>query len=245
MEGFIVKKTLSKTNQQFDDAIAMPPALSRTLPFGIYMFFVALQEIAPLLGIELPRNFSEHMYPIKICLVGISLLLFWRQYHELYFMDLRNLKDTTLSISTGVLVFIIWINLDFSIFIQGEQTSFNPNLFESTFVRQAMLTTRIIGAVMIVPIMEEIFWRSFLARYLLKKDFLNAPMGQFTLFSFIVTAVLFGLEHQLFLAGIIAGAAYNLLLFRTKSIVHCILSHAVTNLALAIYVLSTGQWQLW
>ncbi|MGA7827253.1 MAG: CPBP family glutamic-type intramembrane protease [Geobacteraceae bacterium] len=56
---------------------------------------------------------------------------------------------------------------------------------------------------------------------------------------------MFGLEHNLFLAGIMAGIAYNLLLYRTKSLSACILAHGLTNLALGIYVLQTGKWYFW
>ena len=42
-----------------------------------------------------------------------------------------------------------------------------------------------------------------------------------------------------------AGIFYNLILYKTKSITNCVLAHAVTNLALALYVLSTGKWQFW
>jgi hypothetical protein len=42
-----------------------------------------------------------------------------------------------------------------------------------------------------------------------------------------------------------AGAAYNLLLLRTKSIAQCILAHAVTNFLLGMYVLITKQWFFW
>jgi CAAX prenyl protease-like protein len=61
----------------------------------------------------------------------------------------------------------------------------------------------------------------------------------------LICAVLFGLEHNLILAGIMAGVAYSLLLYWTKSIYQCILAHAVTNLVLGIYVLQTGYWQFW
>ena len=93
--------------------------------------------------------------------------------------------------------------------------------------------------------MEEIFWRSFLIRYIISSDFEKIPIGRFTWSSFLISTVLFGLEHNLFLAGMMAGIAYNLLLYRTKSLAHCIFAHAVTNLLLGIYVLATGKWQFW
>jgi CAAX prenyl protease-like protein len=93
--------------------------------------------------------------------------------------------------------------------------------------------------------MEEIFWRSFMLRYVITSDFTSVRIGTFTLTSFLICAVLFGLEHNLLLAGIMAGAVYSLLLYWTKSIFQCVLAHAVTNLALGLYVLQTGHWQFW
>jgi len=240
-----MEKSTIKTAQNIKNGYTIPPAFSRILPFALYMAFVALQELAPLVGVKLPEQTGERLYPIKIGLVAIALVIFWKHYNELRLSDLRRLRDTALSIAAGALVFIAWINIDFSFAVQGEQTSFNPNMFESSFIRHGMLAVRMAGAVVIVPLMEELFWRSFLARYMLKKDFLNAPIGRFTPLSFLMIMILFGLEHQLFVAGMIAGAVYNLLLIHTKSIVQCILSHAVTNLALAVYVLTTGQWRFW
>ena len=104
---------------------------------------------------------------------------------------------------------------------------------------------RIAGAVLVVPLMEELFWRSFLIRYIIDKNFDSVRMGTFTWASFLITAVLFGFEHNYILAGIMAGVFYNLLLYKTRSLAQCVLAHAVTNLALAIYVVSTGKWQFW
>jgi CAAX prenyl protease-like protein len=99
--------------------------------------------------------------------------------------------------------------------------------------------------VLVVPLMEELFWRSFLLRYLIDQNFESVPVGSFTWPSFLVTTVLFGLEHHFLVAGMLAGAIYSLLLYRTRSLAQCVLAHAVTNLALAGYVLYTGNWYFW
>jgi CAAX prenyl protease-like protein len=104
---------------------------------------------------------------------------------------------------------------------------------------------RLFGATMIVPVMEELFWRSFLIRYVMSSDFRSIRLGAFSVGSFVVTVVLFGLEHQLWLAGMMAGAAYNVVLYRTGRIWPCILAHAVTNLILGGHVLMTGEWIWW
>ena len=101
------------------------------------------------------------------------------------------------------------------------------------------------GAVIVVPIMEELFWRSFLIRYLVTPTFTTVRLGTFTPLSGGATVVLFGLEHHLWLAGMMAGAIYNLLLYKTRRLWPCILAHAITNLLLGIHVLVTGEWHWW
>jgi len=50
------------------------------------------------------------------------------------------------------------------------------------------------------PSFEEPFWRSFLIRWVVNPDFEKVAFGTFTLASFAGTVVLFGLEHNLWLA---------------------------------------------
>ena len=104
---------------------------------------------------------------------------------------------------------------------------------------------RLVGAAVVVPIMEELFWGSFLMRYLINTDFRSVPMGAFTWFSFMGVAILFGLEHHRVIGGIIAGVIYGLLLIRQKKLKGVILAHGITNLGLGIYVLLTGNWMFW
>jgi CAAX prenyl protease-like protein len=135
--------------------------------------------------------------------------------------------------------------MDWTFGVTATPHGFNPTLFSGSRFQSIMTLFRISGAVLVVPLMEELFWRSFLVRYLIDTDFENVPIGTFTWFSFLITTVLFGLEHNYPLAGMMAGAIYNLILYRTRSIVQCVLAHAVTNLALALYVVLTGNWQFW
>ena len=94
---------------------------------------------------------------------------------------------------------------------------------------------RLMGAAVVVPVMEELFWRSFLMRYLINPDFRAVPMGSFAWFSFLGVAVLFGLEHHRVVVGFIAGVLYGGLLIRQKKLKWVILAHGVTNLGLGIY----------
>jgi CAAX prenyl protease-like protein len=166
-------------------------------------------------------------------------------YPELTIKDLTNVPATLASCCFGLLVFALWIRMDWTLGAAGMPQGFNPELLPGRNTQIVMTIFRIAGAVLVVPLMEELFWRSFLIRYVIDKNFDTVPMGTFTWASFLFTAVLFGLEHNYIFAGIMAGIFYNLLLYRTRSLAQCVLSHAVTNLALAIYVVYTGKWQFW
>ena len=224
-------------------------SLSRIAPFTLYMVFIAIEGILhTLVGkglLAIPEQYLLCLYPIKALSVALVLFLFWKSYTELRFRDLFNPFAGLLAGIVGLGVFVLWINLDQSFATMGTMRGFDPNLFPAERMRIFLIASRLAGAALVVPVMEELFWRSFLIRYIISPDFSKISIGRFTWPSFLITTVLFGLEHNLFLAGMLAGLAYNLLLYRTKSISACILAHGLTNLALGVYVLQTGKWYFW
>lgn len=219
--------------------------ISRVLPFAAFMLFIGAQEALDYLGNPYPEAAPYIIYPLKALATGALLIFFRRSYHEVRLKDLSKASDTLLSIISGIVVFVLWVNMDWAFATIGEPAGFNPMLIEDNALRALSTGIRLFSASLIVPVMEEIFWRSFLIRYIDKPDFMSVQVGSFAWASFLISSVLFGLEHNLFLAGIMAGVAYNLLLYKTKSIAQCILAHATTNFALGIYVLTTGNWQFW
>jgi CAAX prenyl protease-like protein len=56
---------------------------------------------------------------------------------------------------------------------------------------------------------------------------------------------LFGFEHNLWLAGVVAGAVYGWLYKRYRTLWSPILSHGITNGLLGLWVVSTGNWSYW
>jgi CAAX prenyl protease-like protein len=221
----------------------------RVAPFALFMAFIAVEEGCRFFAgkgfIVLTAESLFYLYPLKVFSVALLLFLYRKSYTEISFRDLGRPLVTLVSLLTGIMVFIFWVNMDFPFATIGKPQGFNPTLFQDQVIRICMIAARISGAVLVVPLMEELFWRSFLIRYIVDEDFSKVPLGLFTWSSFLITAILFGLEHNLFLAGIMAGIVYNLLLYYTRSISHCIVAHAVTNLALGVYVISTGHWRFW
>jgi CAAX prenyl protease-like protein len=221
----------------------------RIFPFVLFMGWIGIEEAVRFFSrqgfISISPQKILYLYPLKAISVGMALVYFRSSYDEIRLRDLATPSKSVASLVLGFLVFILWINMDWAFASQGTPQGFNPTIFADPLTRNAMIAVRLMGAAVVVPIMEELFWRSFLVRYIIDKEFTLVPIGLFTWPSFLITVAFFGLEHHYILAGIMAGIAYNALLYYTRSIAHCILSHAVTNLLLGIYVLQTGKWHFW
>ncbi|GAM10605.1 CAAX amino terminal protease self- immunity [Geobacter sp. OR-1] len=224
-------------------------AFPRIVPFILFMAFIAVQEGMQYLGsngiVGIPDNWFLYLYPVKTLAVGALLFAYRKNYSEIKIADLGIISKTVPAIILGIAVFALWVNMDWSWATMGTPKGFNPTTVSDIFTRQMLVVFRIVGASVIVPIMEELFWRSWLLRYLICQEFQSVELGKFSTASFIIGAIMFGLEHNLWLAGIMAGAAYSLLLYRTRSLVQCILAHAITNFALGLYVLQTSRWEFW
>lgn len=213
------------------------------------MIFIALEDILRFLAgkgmFAVPEQSFLFLYPVKVLSVALVLFVCRKSYAEIDSKEIFRPIVTLSALVAGIGVFVLWINMDMAPAVIGTLKGFNVNLIQGDTARVFLVLSRLAGASLVVPVMEELFWRSFLLRYIISPDFTKVPIGTFTWSSFIITSVLFGLEHNLFLAGILAGLVYNLLLYRTRSLFSCILAHGVTNLALGMYVLQTGKWYFW
>jgi len=221
----------------------------RYIPFAVFMAFIGLDELLRFLAgkgfFTLTETSLYYVYPVKALVVGWLLFYYRHFYNELSLKDLKNIPETVTVFLVGLLVFVLWINMDWTFAASGSPQGFNPLLLPDGGIRIFMILFRVAGAVIIVPIMEELFWRSYLIRYLVASDIEKVAIGTFTWFSFLATIVLFGLEHHFIFAGMMAGVIYNFILYKTRSLMQCVLAHAVTNLSLAVYVILTNKWYFW
>jgi CAAX prenyl protease-like protein len=104
---------------------------------------------------------------------------------------------------------------------------------------------RVAGASFVVPQLEEVFFRSFLYRYLVKPDFQSVPLRHFAPAAFLLTSAVFAFEHQEWLPGLLCGFAYQGLVLRKKRLGDAITAHAITNFLLGVWVVWRGAWQFW
>jgi CAAX prenyl protease-like protein len=223
-----------------DDPSPRWPAIPYVLPFAVFLLFLALQKYVPL-----SPNIE---FAVRDLLLGGVLRGFSRQVIELRPQRLIE------AVILGIAVFVIWVGPDllfphyrqhwlFQNAIFGQLTVTIPG---STLVAPWVLWPRVFQAVLFVPILEELFWRAWLMRWLISPQFEKIPLGAYQTTAFWITAALFASEHGPYWdVGLIAGIAYNWWMIRTRSLADCILAHAITNGLLCWYVVATHRWEYW
>ena len=155
----------------------------------------------------------------------------------------------------GIGVFVIWILPD-ALFPHYRQHWLFQNALTGTLHSSLSATGRPIrlfldlalasGPVLLVPIIEELFWRAWLMRWLITPRFDDVRLGTFNSAILPLDRLLFATEHGPFWdVGLIAGLIYNWWMVRTRSLGDCILAHAVTNACFCGYVIATHRWEYW
>ncbi len=213
------------------------PAVPWVLPFGVFVGLLALQSAMPV------------PVWVRLVLSLAAILLVSRPVLR------GGPSKPVLSILLGLAVFVIWVGPDlispawrhFILFdnaLVGHPAGNTPPASKGD---PMFLFLRIAVSVIAVPILEELFWRGWLMRWLIdSNDFEKVALGAFTPLAFWATAALFASEHGPFWdVGLVTGVIYNWWMMRTRNLWDCILAHAVTNGALGAYVVLAGQWQYW
>lgn len=214
-------------------------SIARVLPFAAYMGFIALADLLGRFGWD--ANSLRWLYAVKIAVV-ICLLIRLQPYPELANWRLP-LPVLGASVLAGVLVWLLWINLDAPWMVIGSSTGFDPRTDGQ--IDWLLVAIRLMGAAVVVPLMEELFWRSFLLRWIESVDFLSVDPRQVKWLSCVASIGLFGIEHNLWFAGVVAGAVYSGLYIYSRNLWSAIVAHAVTNGVLGVWIIMTSQWTYW
>lgn len=220
-----------------------PAGLARCVPFFLFMALLALRGALPADGSS-PVD-PRWIYGLCVLVVSGALAYYWRRYQELVRAHWLSLKELLIAAVVGWVVFVLWISLDAPWMMLGEATaSFRPVDSEGQ-LQWGLIAVRWIGASLMVPVMEELFWRSFLMRWIDNPDFETVDPRRTTLKAVVLSTAVFTLAHTQWLAAIVAGLAYAWLYRRTGKLWAPIVAHAVTNGLLGIWVVFHGNWQFW
>lgn len=217
------------------------PWLRRSLPFGAFILVLGLD---PVLREGVSPFFDPRwLYGVRAGVAAILLAVLWRGFAELREGPGAGPAGWLLGALVGLVVFGLWILLDRPPFVLGELQGYDPRV--EGRIHAGFAGVRLAGAAMVVPVMEELFWRSFIMRWVERQDFRGVDPREVGWKALLVSSGLFALEHRLWMAGFLAGLAYGWLYRRTGSLWVAIFAHAVTNAVLGAWVLSTGSWRFW
>ena len=215
----------------------------RIAPFALFMLLLALRGAAPADG---SWGFDPRwLYGVSVLTVGALLAWFWRDYGELVKQLAPTTREISWALAVGLVVFWLWIHLDAPWMTIGQPSAPFARLTIDGRLDWPLVVTRWIGAALLVPVMEELFWRSFLMRWIERPTFQGVDPQRVGLRAVVLSSFVFTLAHTLWLAAAIAGLAYAMLYVRTGKLWVPVIAHAVTNGALGVWVVATGNWQFW
>lgn len=230
------------------------PALAFVLPLLVYLLVGSLEPLPP--G-EPPPSFSlglryEHypaIYLLKVVLSLAAIAFVWRGYRAF-----QPVRVSRLALAVGVVGAGVWIALAHlerqsglgGWLGLGKRSAFDPFTEMATpTMAYAFLAIRWTGLVLIVPLIEEMFLRGFLMRYITTEQWVTLPLNQVSRAALVAgTAVPMLMHPQELLASLVWFSAVSWLMLKKNNIWDCVTAHCITNLLLGCYVLYSGEWWL-
>jgi len=214
---------------------ANSPTVARVAPFVVFLLLTFCQGQF--------GEASRYWFYLAKTLVGAWLIWEMRP-----FVAEMRWAVSWEAVVVGIGVGAVWVGLnDFYPKLGKAGAVWNPytQFGEGSVLAWLFVAVRVLGSSLVVPPLEEVFYRSFLYRYIAKTDFQSVPLGQFAWMPFLVTAAVFGFAHHEWLAGIFCGIAYQWLVIRKQRLGDAMTAHAITNFLLGLWVVWKGAWQFW
>jgi len=244
---------------------------AHVLPLAVFMGVMLLMPLLKQFGLS--HNHPDKpwyvqkpeywVYPLQ-CVICTALLLRFRKFYQIDWG-----KSWLVGIVAGVIGIGFWILPThlYSVLELGSEAGDDPKWYKwlglapreegfdaaifsnnpSAWWSSVLL--RFYRAVIVVALVEELFWRGFLMRYLMKPDgkFWKVPFGEFSWKSFGVVTGLFMLAHAPvdWFGALCFGSIMYWVAVKTKSLFACILMHAVANLIMGWYAVSFQKYGLW
>lgn len=242
-----------------------PEQLTRAhvVPFAVFMaFLILLQLIGGLIEWKHPdapwwrQDPAQFVYPVQTLVALGVLVRYWRFYQFDW-----SLKWALAGVVFGVAGIGFWLlpsalheawgmtdQLKWLGFAERKE-GFDPGLFQNPVAYWGSLIFRFFRAVVVVALVEEIFWRGFLMRFVCdwEGDYWKQPFGRAHWISYGVVTGMFMAAHAPvdYAAAFIFGSLTYLLCVWSKNLGACVIMHATANLLMGLYIMKTGNYGLW
>jgi uncharacterized protein len=240
------KATKSRTADWFSQQPQMP----YVIPFFAFLLVMVPGTFGNWGGIDWKTLWNDYLpavYSTKTVIAAILLWYCWPWYTQVRWSRLG------LGAVVGLIGTVVWIASEYACqhvgFAHAPDASaiYDPDqMLPNSWARWAFLSMRVAGPTLVVPVMEELFFRDFVMRALIMGVRFDAvPVGTFSWFSLLGMSALFGINHgwNFFIPGFLYGLMIGVLLIRTKSLGACMVAHGMTNWSLYLYVIYTKDWQ--
>jgi CAAX prenyl protease-like protein len=240
---------------------------AHVVPFAVFMVFLIVLQLADsLIGWSHPaapwwkRDVAQWIYPIQTLAIFMLLIRYWKSYTFNW-----NLKWSVIGVVFGIVGIGFWL-LPTTLYdawglsgptdgwmkwlgIAKRDEGFDPGIFENPVAYWASLSMRFLRAVVIVALVEEIFWRGFVMRFCMdwEGDYWKQPFGRAHVKSYLIVTLLFMFAHAPidWAGALFYGSLTYLMCVWSKSLGACIVMHAVANLLMGIYAIAYGKYGLW
>ncbi len=230
-----------------ENRTAAAAAWAHGIPFAAWLALMAVPGLPPAWNYALRT---------VVCLALFVRLSPWRGY------DRPQFRHLPLAFVVGVAVFAAWVLPESSwagrwpalqdLYLRWATLPLGKIPEPQTLFPYApeacgwpLALVRLAGSAFVIAPIEEFFWRGMAYRWLLGKEFTKVDLGTLRWPILLAVSFCFGLEHDRWLAGMVAGLAYGLVAIRARNIWAACVAHIVTNLLLGLYVLAMAAYRFW
>jgi len=211
-----------------------PVGTSDRILVGHLAPFIALMLTSTLMAAAAPDE--KPLYAIKVAALAVAL---WR-YRDVW----RGLEWTIdpIAVLAGLCVGAAWIATDPD---PTAGTGLGAWLAGQSMTAAAVwLMFRTLGSAVLVPLAEELAFRSFLYRWIVSRDFQQVRHSRWSLVALLISSTAFGILHDRWMAAAISGAVFALVMLRTGRLPSAVIAHATANGVICAWAIAWGQWSL-
>lgn len=242
----------SAPDNQPRDLFSDRPQLPYLLPLLVFVAFFlpsSLGDFADINWKDLWFTYHPAVYGVKTIVAALLLWKLWKYYTPIRWSHIP------LGVILGLVGVPMWVLVEYASQsigltkapnVSDPYALYNPvKMIENPALRYAFYAVRVLGPTLVVPVMEELFFRDFLMRALVRgARFQEVAVGTMSWLAILGSSTLFALNHIQWPSGFLYGLMMALLVTRTRSLGACIVAHGVTNFVLyAGYCIPFGDWQ--